>query len=95
MLRYRLYLTLILILWYSVCFGNEKPHVDYEQYMYQKPTFIDCQQLDIDEKAVGGKHTRPTFCFYDVVIGDNKHMIMWHNVHSGETGFGSLNLSSK
>ena len=54
---------------------------------HQEPNQIDCQKIVINEKYLGGKVFERKICFYDVVIGDNKHITMWHELNSDKYGF--------
>ena len=54
---------------------------------HQEPKQLDCQKIVVDEKYLGGKVFEKKICFYDVVIGDNKHITMWHELNSDKYGF--------
>lgn len=55
----------------------------------QEPQQIDCQAIKIDERWTdGGKVHYKKICFYDMVIEQNKHIIMWNDVyHPKHYGF--------
>lgn len=55
----------------------------------QEPDQLDCQALKIDERWTdGGTVHYKKICFYDVIISQNKHVIMWNDVyHPNHYGF--------
>lgn len=59
----------------------------YAKYISQVPDLIDCQQIKIDERDIGGlRHNLPTVCFYKVDVA-NVTYIMWHELNSSRYGF--------
>ena len=58
------------------------------KYVHQVPQQLDCQEINVDERYLGGKVWKRKICFYDVTIGsNNRHLVMWHVVGGGEAGF--------
>lgn len=81
----RIIVSLILLLCVREAWSQDKGS-DYDQYI-QIAQGVDCQEIKLDETAVGGKVVYKKICFYDVIIDNTKHITMWHSIDDKSYGF--------